>query len=46
VAQFYAEIEGHPSERHVDHALDELQFFSTRLKIIGIYPRHPLRHTL
>ena len=44
VAQFYVEIEGHPSERHVDHALDELQFFSTKLKIIGTYPCHPLRH--
>lgn len=44
VAQFYAEIEGHPSERHVDYALDELQFFSTKLKIIGTYPRHPQRH--
>jgi prephenate dehydratase len=43
VAQFYAEIEGHPSDTHVDHAFDELQFFCTKLKILGTYPQHPFR---
>jgi len=41
--QFYADIEGHPSERHVRLALDELQFFSREVKILGVYPAHPFR---
>ncbi|MEO1028174.1 MAG: prephenate dehydratase [Pseudomonadota bacterium] len=36
--QFYAEIEGHPDERRVQLALEELAFFSSMLKIIGIFP--------
>ncbi|MEO0882234.1 MAG: prephenate dehydratase [Pseudomonadota bacterium] len=36
--QFYAEIEGHPDERLVQLALEELGFFSTQLKIIGVFP--------
>ena len=38
VAQFYAEIEGHPTDKAVNQALDELQFFSTTVKILGVYP--------
>ena len=34
---FYAEIDGHPQAEHVRRALDELAFFSTSLKIIGVY---------
>ena len=36
--QFYAEIEGHPDERHVQLALEELGFFSQSLKILGVFP--------
>jgi len=43
VARFYLEIEGHPSEKRVDTALDELQFYSTKLKILGTYPANPYR---
>ncbi len=43
VAQFYAEIEGHPAERHVDLAFDELQYFSAKIKVLGTYPMHPFR---
>jgi prephenate dehydratase len=43
VAQFYAEIEGHPSDTAVAHAIDELQFFCAKLKILGTYPQHPFR---
>lgn len=43
VAQFYAEIEGHPAERNVALALDELQFFSTKLKLLGTYPKNDFR---
>ena len=35
--QFYAEIEGHPDQRHVQLALEELGFFSNMLKIIGVF---------
>ena len=30
-------------QKHVDRALDELQFFSTNVKILGVYPAHPFR---
>ncbi|MEM7405599.1 MAG: prephenate dehydratase [Pseudomonadota bacterium] len=43
VAQFYIEFDGHPSERHVDLALEELQFFSTKTKLLGTYPANPFR---
>lgn len=43
VAQFYAEFEGHPSDRAVDRAFDELQFYSNKMKILGTYPSHPFR---
>ncbi|MEL6857384.1 MAG: prephenate dehydratase [Pseudomonadota bacterium] len=42
-SQFYAEIEGHPDQRSVQLALEELGFFSNSLKILGIYPRNPAR---
>jgi len=41
--QFYAEIEGHPDQRSVQLALEELGFFSTSLKIMGVYPGHAFR---
>lgn len=41
--QFYADIEGHPDDRNVRLALEELQFFSTHLRILGVYPGHPYR---
>ena len=36
--QFYAEIEGHPNERPVQLALEELGFFSAMVKILGVFP--------
>jgi prephenate dehydratase len=41
--QFYAEIEGHPDDRPVELALEELGFFCKRLKILGVYPASPYR---
>ena len=35
--QFYADIEGHPEDRHVRLALEELAFFSSRIRILGAY---------
>ncbi len=43
MAQFYAEIEGHPWRKDVTRALEELQYFSTQMKILGTYPQHPFR---
>jgi prephenate dehydratase len=43
VAQFYADIEGHPDQRPVRLALEELSFFSREVKILGVYPEHSFR---
>ncbi len=43
VAQFYADIEGHPDQRPVALALEELCFFSTEVKVLGVYPASPFR---
>ena len=45
VAQFYADIEGHPDQRMVRLALEELGFFSREVKILGVYPANPFRRT-
>jgi len=37
--QFYADIEGHPDEKSVQNAFEELQFFCNEFKILGVYPR-------
>lgn len=34
---FYADIEGHPEDRNVRLALEELSFFSSSLTVLGIY---------
>jgi prephenate dehydratase len=44
--QFFADIDGHPEERNVQLALEELRFFTSSLKILGAYPAHPFRRTL
>ncbi len=41
--QFYADFEGHPSERHVRLALEELKFFTSELDVLGVYPADPFR---
>ncbi len=43
VAQFHADVEGHPSEKHVRLAFEELGFFSREVNILGVYPAHPFR---
>lgn len=43
VAEFYAEVEGHPEERSLELALEELAFFSHEVRILGTYPAHPFR---
>ncbi len=41
--QFYADIEGHADDKNVSLALEELHFFTSKLKILGVYPAHPFR---
>jgi prephenate dehydratase len=41
--QFYAEVDGHPEERGLRLALEELGFFTKELRVIGVYPAHPFR---
>ncbi|TCD16438.1 prephenate dehydratase [Oricola cellulosilytica] len=35
--QFYADIEGHPDDRNVKLAFEELGFFSEHFRILGVY---------
>ena len=43
--QFYADIEGHPEDRNLVFAFEELAFYSKEMKILGVYPAHPFRKT-
>jgi prephenate dehydratase len=43
--QFYADVDGHPDDRGLKFALEELKFFSKELRIVGVYPGHPFRAT-
>lgn len=40
---FFADIEGHPVDRSVQLALEELSFFSTEVTILGTYEASPFR---
>ena len=44
--QFYADVEGHPDNRSLKLALEELAFFTSYLKILGVYPQSPYRAEL
>jgi prephenate dehydratase len=41
--QFYAEVDGHPDDLNLKRALEELEFFSRELRILGVYPADPFR---
>jgi prephenate dehydratase len=45
--QFYVDVQGHPEERALELALEELEFVSQpkSLKILGVYPGHRFRDT-
>ena len=36
--QFYADIEGHPDDPAVGRAMEELDYFTDHLKVLGVYP--------
>jgi len=40
---FYSEIDGRPGDEAVARAFEELQFFSERFEILGVYPADPYR---
>lgn len=41
--QFLAEVDGHPDDIGLKQALDELRFFTTDVKILGVYPADAYR---
>jgi prephenate dehydratase len=43
--QFYADVQGHPKQRALELALEELEFVSQpkSLRILGVYPAHRFR---
>jgi prephenate dehydratase len=41
--QFYADIEGHPDDPSVKLALEELDYFTDMLEVLGVYPADPGR---
>ncbi len=45
-SQFYVDIEGHPTDRMVELAMEELQFFSSHLHVLGTYPADPFRENM
>ncbi|WP_338704297.1 prephenate dehydratase (plasmid) [Streptomyces sp. Q6] len=42
-SRFYVEIEGHPDDERVALALEELRFFSSEVRVLGVFPAHPHR---
>ncbi len=36
--EFYADIEGHPDDANVTLALEELRYFTSQMRILGVYP--------
>jgi len=41
--QFLADVDGHPDDPPLKRALEELEFFSREVRILGVYPAHPYR---
>ena len=43
VAEFYAEVIGHPDEDAFKLAIEELGFFADEMRVLGTYAAHPFR---
>ena len=43
--QFYSDVDGHPDDKGLAFALEELKFFSREFRIVGVYPAQPFRQT-
>jgi prephenate dehydratase len=41
--QFYADVDGHPDDRPLKLALEELAFFCDELHVLGVYPASKFR---
>ncbi|WP_122815975.1 prephenate dehydratase [Nocardioides pantholopis] len=41
--QFLCEVDGHPDEPALKRALEELEFFTTDVTVLGVYPADPFR---
>jgi prephenate dehydratase len=41
--QYLAEVDGHPDDPGVRRALEELEFFTTDVTVLGVYPADPFR---
>ena len=41
--QFLADVDGHPEDPPLKRALEELEFFSREVRVLGVYPAHPFR---
>ena len=41
--QFLADVDGHPGEPGLARALEELEFFSREMRVLGTYPAHRYR---
>ncbi|WP_417679206.1 prephenate dehydratase [Roseibium sp.] len=45
-SMFYADIEGHPDDKSVTLALEELKFFCAEFKMLGVYCASPFREKI
>lgn len=45
-SQFYCEIDGHPDDRHVALAMEELAFYSAELRVLGTFAADPYRASI
>src|SRR3979490_3214995 len=43
--QFYADVDGHPEDKNLAFALEELLVYSQEFRTVGVYPGHPFRAT-
>ena len=44
--QFLCDVDGHPEQPGLRRALDELEFFSSKVRVLGVYPMAPFRQGL
>jgi prephenate dehydratase len=43
--QFLCDVDGHPEQPALRRALEELSFFSSEVRVLGVYPAAPFRLT-
>ena len=43
-AQFYIDLDGHAEDQSVKGALEELSYYTEKLKVLGVYPKHSYRN--